>query len=187
VISDLEAIVGAEHVLTDADVVRGHVVDWTGRFRGNTPAVVRPGSVDEVIAIVEWCRRTRTPVVPQGGNTGLVGGSVPLDGEVVMSLRRLDHIGGRAFRPGLPADRVALVADGRVTLPPGPAGAYQLRVLSDDGVRVWVDGRLVIDNWDVHGTEIDTAPIAGGAHRLKVEYFEASGWAEFRLDFVRNR
>ena len=101
--------------------------------------------------------------------------------------RRLDHLGGRAFRPGLPADRVALVADGRVTLPPGPAGAYQLRVLSDDGVRVWVDGRLVIDNWDVHGTEIDTAPIAGGAHRLKVEYFEASGWAEFRLDFVRNR
>jgi hypothetical protein len=43
----------------------------------------------------------------------------------------------------------------------------------------------VIDNWDVHGTEIDTAAIGGGVHTVKVEYFEATGWAEFRLDFVK--
>ena len=99
--------------------------------------------------------------------------------------RRLDYIGGRTLRAGLPADRVALVAEGRVTLPPGPAGAFQLRVISDDGVRVWVDGALVVDNWDVHGSEINTAAISGGAHKLRVEYFEAGGWAELRLDFAR--
>lgn len=103
------------------------------------------------------------------------------------TMRHLDLIGGRALRPSLPADRVAMVAEGRVTLPPGPAGAYVLRVISDDGVRVWVDGRLVIDNWDVHGSELDTAAMSGGAHMVKVEYFEATGWAEFRLDFARTR
>ena len=98
--------------------------------------------------------------------------------------RHLDFISGRALRPGLPADRVAMVAEGRVTLPAGPAGSWQLRVISDDGVRVWVDGALVVDNWDVHGTELDTAALAGGVHHLKVEYFEATGWAEFRLEFA---
>ena len=102
-------------------------------------------------------------------------------------MRHLDLIGGRALRPSLPADRVAMVAEGRVTLPPGPAGAYVLRVISDDGGRVWVDGRLVIDNWDVHGSELDTAAMSGGAHTVTVEYFEATGWAEFRLDFARTR
>ena len=101
--------------------------------------------------------------------------------------RRLDHIGGRAFTPDVPADRVAMIAEGKVMLPPGPAGAYELRVISDDGVKVWVDGTLAIDNWDVHGSELDTAAISGGAHTLRVEYFEATGWAEFRLEFAPRR
>jgi hypothetical protein len=98
---------------------------------------------------------------------------------------RLGHIGGRVFNPGVPADRVAMVAEGAVTLPPGGPDAYLLRVISDDGVRVWVDGNLVIDNWDIHGSELDLASLAGGTHQLRVEYFEATGWAEFRLDFAR--
>ena len=110
-----------------------------------------------------------------------------LDGPPVVAerARRLDYINGRALRDGLPADGAALVAEGRVVLPPGPAHAYLLRVISDDGVRVWVDGRLVVDNWDVHGSEIDTARLSGGAHTLRIEYFEATGWAELRLDFAR--
>src|SRR3954447_24480725 len=88
----LRAIVGPQHVLVDADLRAGYEVDWTGRFVGSTPAVVRPGSVDEVAAVVRWCADNGVALVPQGGNTGLVGGSVPLDGEVVMSLRRLDEI-----------------------------------------------------------------------------------------------
>ncbi|MEY2459175.1 MAG: hypothetical protein QOG30_1005, partial [Acidimicrobiaceae bacterium] len=66
-----------------------YVVDWTGRFTGTTPAVVRPASTAEVAAVVAWCAANGVTVVPQGGNTGLVGGSVPLQGEVVLSLRRL--------------------------------------------------------------------------------------------------
>lgn len=92
VLGELRGIVGDAHMLTDPDVTAGFAVDWTGRWRGSTPAVVRPGSTEEVAAIVGVARRTRTAIVPQGGNTGLVGGGVPLHGEVVVSLTRLDGI-----------------------------------------------------------------------------------------------
>jgi len=91
-LDDLEAIVGREHVLTAPDVVAGYSTDWTGRFVGASTAVVRPGSTDEVAAIVAVCRAAGVGVVPQGGNTGLVGGSVPLDGEMVVTLRRLTEL-----------------------------------------------------------------------------------------------
>ena len=61
-------------------------------FHGRTPVVLRPGSVAEVSAIVKLADETSTAIVPQGGNTGLVGGQVPLHGEVVLSLNRLDRI-----------------------------------------------------------------------------------------------
>ena len=86
---DLRAIVGDAGVLTDQDAVAGYTTDWTGRFVGATPAVVRPSSTEEVAEVVRLCRRTRTAIVPQGGNTGLVGGSVPLGGEVVLSTLRM--------------------------------------------------------------------------------------------------
>ena len=93
VIADLAAVVGPNHVLTNADDRAGFETDWTGRFSGPAAAVVRPGSTTEVAAVVELCRRHRLAIVAQGGNTGLVGGGVPLHGEVVLSLRRLNHIG----------------------------------------------------------------------------------------------
>ncbi len=86
-------VVGRAHVITDPEVVASYSVDWTGRFCGSTPAVVRPGSADEVAAVVALCREHGVAVVPQGGNTGMVGGGVPLHGEVVVSLRRLAAIG----------------------------------------------------------------------------------------------
>lgn len=91
-LDDVRQVVGAGHVLTDADVVAGYTTDWTGRFVGSTPAVVRPGDVDEAAAIVAACRRDGVALVPQGGNTGLVGGSVPLAGEVVVSTERMTSI-----------------------------------------------------------------------------------------------
>lgn len=93
-VARLGAIVGDANVLTDADVARRYTADWTGRFVGATPAVVRPGSVDEVAAVLAACNDARVAVVPQGGNTGLVGGGVPLHGEIVLSLSRL-----RALEP----------------------------------------------------------------------------------------
>lgn len=89
----LSRVVGDSHVLTDPDLTAGYVVDWTGRFKGTTPGVVRPGNVAEVAQVLELCAAEGIAVVPQGGNTGLVGGAVPLRGEIVMSLVRLDGIG----------------------------------------------------------------------------------------------
>jgi FAD/FMN-containing dehydrogenase len=100
VIAALRDAVGATHVRTDPDLVAANVVDWTGRFRGATPAVARPGTVAEVAAVLRVCNGSGTPVVPQGGNTGLVGGSVPLHGEVLLDLRRLDRIDPVDLRTG---------------------------------------------------------------------------------------
>jgi D-lactate dehydrogenase (cytochrome) len=61
-------------------------------YHGRTPVVLRPGSVEEVSAILKLANETRTAIVPQGGNTGLVGGQIPHNGEVLLSLTRLDKI-----------------------------------------------------------------------------------------------
>ena len=92
-LADLRAIVGEAHVLTEPDLRAGYEVDWTGRYRGTTPAVVRPGSTAEVADVVHRCAAAGVALVPQGGNTGLVGGSVPLAGELVLSTRRLRALG----------------------------------------------------------------------------------------------
>ena len=88
----LSAIVGPEHVLTDDVLTLGYRTDWTGRWEGRTSAVVRPASTAEVADVVRACATAGVSLVPQGGNTGLVGASVPADGEVVLSLRRLNTI-----------------------------------------------------------------------------------------------
>ena len=86
-------IVGASDVVTAADQRASYEVDWTGRFRGVTPAVVRPADTAEVAAIVALCRREGVAIVAQGGNTGLVAGGVPMAGELIVSLRRIDAVG----------------------------------------------------------------------------------------------
>ena len=85
----LADVVGPSHVLTDPELTLSYERDWTGRFEGRAAAVVRPGSTAEVAAVLAHLHDAGRPVVPQGGNTGLVGGGVPLHGEVVLSLRRL--------------------------------------------------------------------------------------------------
>jgi FAD/FMN-containing dehydrogenase len=88
----LAAIVGERHVLTDPDLRAGYETDWTRRYRGSTPAVVRPASTGEVAAVIGLCRELGIAIVPQGGNTGLVGGGVPRNRELVLSLLRLDGV-----------------------------------------------------------------------------------------------
>jgi FAD/FMN-containing dehydrogenase len=92
VVNQLAAVVGPEHVLTDDELTRGFRTDWTGRWEGRTLAVVRPVSTAEVSEVVRVCAAAGVPLVPQGGNTGLVGASIPTDGEVILSLRRLDTV-----------------------------------------------------------------------------------------------
>ncbi len=88
IIARLGDVVG-EHVVVDPDIIASYTTDWTGRFGGRSAAVVRPGSTEEVAGVVLACRELGVRLVPQGGNTGLVGGGVPLHDEVVLSLRRL--------------------------------------------------------------------------------------------------
>jgi FAD/FMN-containing dehydrogenase len=91
---DLAGAVGEEHVLTDPGLVSGYTTDWTRRYRGGAGLVVRPGSTAEVAEVLRRCGRRGVPVIPQGGNTGLVGGSVPGPrGGVVLSASRLRGLG----------------------------------------------------------------------------------------------
>ena len=89
----LREVVGEQHCLTDAALRASYETDWTRRFHGSALAVVRPGSTDEVAAVLHLCADAGAAVVPQGGNTGLVGGSVPRGGEVVLSTTRLNDVG----------------------------------------------------------------------------------------------
>lgn len=88
------ASIGASHVLTSETDMAAYLTDWRRRFTGKALAVVKPATTDEVAAIVRLCNRFQVPVVPQGGNTGLVLGSVPDAGgtAVVLSLTRLNRI-----------------------------------------------------------------------------------------------
>lgn len=92
-LAELQAAVGREHVLVDPDLVESYSRDWTGRWSGRPSAVVRPSTTGQVADVVSMCAAHRVPLVPQGGNTGLVGAGIPRDGEVVMSTRRLDNLG----------------------------------------------------------------------------------------------
>src|SRR4051812_22556135 len=89
----LATVVGDGHVLVDPDLRAPYERDWTGRFGGEARLVVRPADTAQVAEVVRLCSGAGAPVVPQGGNTGLVGAGVPRGGEVVISLRRLDAIG----------------------------------------------------------------------------------------------
>ena len=81
-------------LLTDAAEMEPFLVDWRGQWRGAALAIVQPDTTEDVAAVVRWCARTGTPIVPQGGNTGLSGGATP-DGSgraIVLSLARLGRI-----------------------------------------------------------------------------------------------
>ncbi len=86
-------VVGPAHVLSDPDLTASYERDYTGRYNGHARFVVRPADTSQVAGVVVACARHGAAVVPQGGNTGLVGASVPRDGEVVISLLRLNQIG----------------------------------------------------------------------------------------------
>src|SRR5688500_16129089 len=90
----LADIVGAAHVLTEAAQTQPYLTDWRKQYSGPAECVVRPGSTEEVARVVALCAGEGVAVVPQGGNTGLVGGSVPTGArrEVVLALGRMNRI-----------------------------------------------------------------------------------------------
>src|SRR4051794_1561487 len=92
VIARFAAIVGERYALTEPTDIAPYLTEERQLYRGRSPLVLRPGSVAEVAAILKLASETATPIVPQGGNTGLVGGQTPHNGEVLVSLKRLDRI-----------------------------------------------------------------------------------------------
>jgi len=94
IVTGLEAIVGKDHVVTDAAGMDGYLREPRNLFHGTALCVVRPGSTPEVAAVLKLCHENATPVVPQGGNTGLVGGQIPGAGgsAIVLSLARLRRL-----------------------------------------------------------------------------------------------
>src|ERR1700741_848186 len=91
-IAKFRAIVGDKYAVTDPADIAPYTTEERDLFRGRSPLVLRPGSTAEVSAICKLANEHRIALVPQGGNTGLVGGQTPHNGEVVVSLRRMDRI-----------------------------------------------------------------------------------------------
>ncbi len=89
----LQSVVGPGHVVTDPDVLAGRAVDHTGRYRGRAAALVRPGSAEEVAAVLRVCREAGAHVTVQGGRTSLVAGTVPEHDDVLLSTERLRALG----------------------------------------------------------------------------------------------
>ena len=90
----LTTIVGKNVIITEADAMAPHLIDWRGRYRGNALAIVKPNSTQQVADIVKACAETRTAIVPQGGNTSLCGGSVPAEksNAIVLNLTRMNQV-----------------------------------------------------------------------------------------------
>ncbi len=107
-----------------------------------------------------------------------------LAGEPFMrrSEARLDYQWYVPLLEDLPLERWGLIATTDVEL---EAGEYSIRTISDDGIRVWVDGEMVIDAFEPHGSLVHYAPISAGRHSLRVEYFQIAGWSEIRVDVIR--
>ena len=111
-LAELTAIVGDKHAISDPADQAPYLSEWRGRYTGRTPLVLRPGSAAEVSAILKACNAARVGVVPQAGNTGLVGGQIPHETgtEIVLSVTRLNKV--RA----LDVDASALTVEAGTTL-----------------------------------------------------------------------
>ena len=94
---------------------------------------------------------------------------------------RLAFANARSFGDGF-MSRIAVAATGAFTL---PAGQYELVVTSDDGIRVWLDDTLVLEDWTIHGPKDDRIRISGGSHRVRLEYFQNTGAAALQVRIVK--
>jgi glycolate oxidase subunit GlcD len=151
-LGELASLIGAEHVLDAAEgsAYNGDMARRRG-LRGRAEAVALPGSAEEVAAVVHWCYAHDVPIVPRGGGTGLLGGAVPSEGGVVLSLERLRAV--RELDPGL------------------------RRMLPEAGVRTLDVQRLARENGLLFGPDPgaaeqsqiggNVATNAGGPHALK--------------------
>jgi len=137
--------------------------------------------IDWSARVFAWSDSTDPRTKPEAFRA-LIDSGKPL---LELSPPRLDYVWYQPKIKGLPQSRFALRAKGRVALPEG--SSYELLAISDDGVRVWLDGKLVIDHWVPHESDagVDRVAVLAGAHELEVEYYQVDGWTELRVEVVR--
>ncbi len=92
VFARLKEAVGKKGFSEDPKEIAPHLEEWRSKYKGESALLLKPASTAEVSAILAICHETGTPIVPQGGNTGLVGGQIPSAGEVILSLERMKAI-----------------------------------------------------------------------------------------------
>src|SRR3569833_1083440 len=85
-------IVGDDNVIIDQDTIQTYNTDFTKKYKGSASLVLTPVSKEQVAEVLRHCNERNLAVTPQGGNTGLVGGSVPLHDEIIISLKKLDQV-----------------------------------------------------------------------------------------------
>jgi len=121
-LSKLKAVLGPDGWSEDPDRLAPKLAEWRGRWQGWTPLLVTPRTVEEVSGVVSICAEHGVPIVPQGGNTGLVGGQIP-EGELLLSMEKM-----RAVRDVNPADDAMVVEAGVTLLEAQAAAAAQDRL-----------------------------------------------------------
>jgi FAD/FMN-containing dehydrogenase len=92
IIARLKDAAGPKGFSEDVNEIVPHLVEWRGKYQGKTSLLLKPQTAAQASAILKICNDTRTPIVPQGGNTGLVGGQIPFHGEILLSLERMNAI-----------------------------------------------------------------------------------------------
>jgi FAD/FMN-containing dehydrogenase len=88
----LKAAAGPHGWSDDPQEIAPHLEEWRSKYKGHSPLLLKPATTAEVSAILAICNETKTAIVPQGGNTGLVGGQIPFGGEVLLSLERMNKV-----------------------------------------------------------------------------------------------
>jgi FAD/FMN-containing dehydrogenase len=88
----LKAATGPKGFSEDPAEIAPHLEEWRSKYHGRSALLLKPATTAEVSALIAICNETRTAIVPQGGNTGLVGGQIPFDGEVILSLARMNRL-----------------------------------------------------------------------------------------------
>ena len=174
--------------LTDYEIALSYTGIEVASPRGEITAAGKPyvfkysrffAPADWTITYFEYPEAVEPAKSPQGAAKILAGKPVK-----TVKSDRIDFLSGGVLEEGVARDHFAFVAEGTVTL---PRGDYTLQLISDDGARVWVDGKLVLDAWEPHESRVDEVAVSGGTRHLKVEYYELSGWAEIRLDIQPRR
>ncbi|MBS1707243.1 MAG: right-handed parallel beta-helix repeat-containing protein [Armatimonadetes bacterium] len=171
---------------TMVDLGLSYVGEATVDYRGLSHAAGAPVSfsyksffvpIDWEVQFFDFDRATQDPRTQQAAFDKVTQGTAVY----TMKTPKLSLVGGTRPGPGKRGDFWTTHAVGSVEV---PAGDYVLKVTSDDGVRVWVDGKLVIDNWTYHGPTLDKAELhlGPGKHKIEVRHFQLDGYGTLQVD-----